>query len=274
MKIENILVAENVDELIELLFEEVLDVREQSYYDGELYYSYNVNLPKIKKSNFNTMHGFFKIFYIAESKAKKIFLGDNNKYDPENYKQQSREYLFLALDSVLHGEHNAKLEKDLKINSVDDVKKIIKNKKLTVKFTNYILTYVQMKLRELSQSKSNPDFTYDKNEGYIPIYYDYIDNEELNIQLEEKGNINKSGEFTEYFFRNIFPSFSMNQQKFIHDALEYGIFEQEVRNYKGELLYNTNQIKNYKRNIRKKMNSILEEDNNIELKNGRYVIIH
>ena len=274
MKIENILVAKNVDEFINLLFEEVFEVREQSFYDGELYYNYHVQLPKVQKKNFNNMHGFFKMFYIAESKSKKMCLGDNNKYDYENYKQQSREFLFEALHVVLHGKHNEKLENDLKINSVEDIKRIVQNKKLTIKFTNYILTFVQMKLRELSQSKANPDFYYDPKEGYVPIYYDYIDNEELNIQIEDKGSENKSGEFTEYFFNNIFPSLSINQQMFIHDALEYGIFEQEIRDYKGKILYNKDQIKNYKRNIRKRMDKILNEDKNIQLKNNRFSILH
>ena len=274
MKIENILVAKNVDEFIELLFREVFEVRTKQYYKGELYEGFNIQLPKIKKSNFKEMHGFFKMFYMAESKAKKIFLGDNNKYDYENYRQQSREFLFEGLYAVLHGKHNEKLENDLKINSVEDIKRIVQNKKLTIKFTNYILTFVQMKLRELSQSKSNPDFYYDPKEGYVPIYYNYIDSEEENIQIEDKGSENKSGEFTEYFFNNIFPSLSINQQMFIHDALEYGIFEQEIRDYKGKLLYDKDQIKNYKRNIRKRMDKILNEDTRILLKNNRFCILH
>ena len=275
MKIENILVAKNVDEFIELLFREVFEVRTKQYYKGELYEGFNIQLPKIKKSNFKEMHGFFKMFYMAESKAKKICLGDNNKYDYENYRQQSREFLFEGLYVVLHGKHNEKLENDLKINSVEDIKKIVQNKKLTIKFTNYILTFVQMKLRELSQSKANPDFYYDPKEGYVPIYYNYIDNEEENIQIEDnKGSENKSGEFTEYLFNNIFSSLAINQQMFIHDALEYSIFEQEIRDYKGKLLYDKDQIKNYKRNIRKKMDKVLNEDTHIQVKNNRFSILH
>lgn len=272
MKIENILVANDVDEFIELLFKEVFEVRTQQYYKGELYEGFNIQLPKIKKSNFKEMNGIFKIFYMAESKAKKIFLGDNNKYDYENYRQQSREFVFEGLYSILHGEHNHKLEKDLQINSVENIKRIVTDKKLNSKFINYLLTFVELKLKNLSQSKSNPDFYFNPREGYKPIYYNYIDSEEENIQIEDNEEENKNGEITDYFFTNIFPSLSDNQQKFITKALEYGIRNQEIRDRRNRLLYNVDAVKNYKRNIRKRVSKIIKEDENIKNKNGRFII--
>lgn len=294
LKLDFLLEATSIDDLIARIFEGGYKVKHFDYYKEKNRTSlgYYISLDDLSKKQFDSMHPFYRLHYNCNKKISKIFLGDTNASDYENSKAEIRLYLFEALKIVFYGEKNDKLEKSLQINSLDDIKSIIKSQNKSKRLCNYIVTIVENKARKRSEQKDNPDFYYDSTkQKYEAIYYNYLDNTDymtkdevgrdvINktwIDLDKKSEIiseeNKTGEFTTYIFENYINSEVLTkfQLKFVSTFLMYETnSDGAIYDNENNQLYTKQHVYKMKQEIKKRLIKKIKEDEIInEKENGR-----
>ena len=183
--IDEVLKKETVDEIIDEMCKQAYNVKLFTYHNIDRFEGIYIQLPYVPNSKFKSMHPFIKLFWNTQQKANKIVLGDTNKEDYENGRQEALLFLIESLQEVFNGCKNEKLEDALKIYSVDDIKRIARDKKLTRRLCNHILSCVENKVRKFTQKKSNPDFYYDShNDKYVNVYYKYLDADRMTSSLK------------------------------------------------------------------------------------------
>ena len=266
--INDILRANTIDEIINIIFLSVYNQNES--------YGYSIELKKMEKEEFNKLHRFYKLPFLVEKKAKDIILGETNISDNENRLQESRYILIKALKDIFTGSKNDKLENDLKINSIDDIKRIAKDKELTRRLCNYIFLYVELCLKTYTHKKDNPDYEYiRKDNQYKKINYVYLDkaideDENKIIQIPYEEITNSTGEMTKYILKEYFKYLTNKQQIFVKNAIEFGIIDGKIRNYQNEILYTKQDIQYYKNSIKKNLEKKIEQDINIDSIGNRW----
>lgn len=270
--VEKCVKAKTIDEFIEKLYAEAYDVREVCYPNREEKIGIIMQLPKLKREAFNDLHPFFKMFYVAEKKSKKIFPGKIARSDREAYIQEARALLYATLKEMCCGVYNNKLEFFLQVHSMFSLYTISRNETLSNKFVGYILECVDLKLRKLSQSTENPDFSYNWRVGYNEMDYIYLDDENNNIDISDENYQNENGELTKYIYDCVFPKLTKKQKQFVENALKYNIIDSVIKDLEGNLLYSNKDVYNMKQLIKKKFAEIVENDPNIEFQNGRYIL--
>lgn len=258
-------------EIINTIFEVAYNEKYMQVYEKKIIDGYYIELKNVDPNKFNELHPFYKLPFVVESKGKNIILGDTNISDNENRLQEARGTLSYVLFSVFRGANNDKLEDKLKINSVDDIKRIIADDRLSKKMYRYILKYVDLSLRTYTHQKSNPDYIFSNNE-YKKIEYEYLDNdsEENTIQLEYKENNYRTGDMTRYILEEYFECLTNKQKLFVKAAIEFGILHQDISDHDNNIIYTKDDIKQYKRSIRKRIEGKIENDRYIQVKNGRW----
>lgn len=264
----DLLSCQTVDEVIETIFEKSYCISEEDYY--------YMQLKNFHKEDFDNLHCFYRLSYIVEQKAKKIILGENLSVDYENRLQEGRYILFDVLDQVFNGDCNEKLEMELEINSLEDLKKIIKSELLSRRLCNYILQYVEISLRKYTQQKSNPDYYYYNNE-YVNINYEYVDAEndsdynpleKITYCSIEYG----TGDMSRYILKTFMKDLTVKQQIFVKNYLLYEVCSDgAIRNHDNLLLYSKQNVLRYKQCIRKRLEKKIEEDLHIDISNGRWI---
>lgn len=272
---KKLLNCQTIDEIISTIFEVAYNEKYMQVYDREIIDGYYIELKNLNPNKFDKLHPFYKLPFVAENKGKNIILGSTNESDYENRLQESRSILCSVLFDVFKGNKNDKLEDQLKISSVDDLKRIIADDRLSKKMYKYLIQYVSLSLRTYTHQKSNPDYSFSNNK-YEKIEYEYLDNdsEESNpIQLEYKENDCKTGDMTTYILDTYFEYLTNKQKIFVNAAIEYGILNSCVRDYDNNVIYNINDIKKYKKNIKKRIEGMIENDRHIQQNaSGRWII--
>lgn len=288
LEVDFLLQANSIDDLIERIFVGAYKVKYFDYYreKNRTSLGYYIDLPDLSKKKFDEMHSMYRLHYNCKKKISKIFLGDTNLNDYESNKAEIRLYLFEALKMVFNGEKNDRLEKSLQINSLDDIKRIIKSKNKSKKLCNYIITIVENKARNKSQQMDNPDFYYNKStKKYSAIYYNYLDNtsyeyedergrKQINktwLELDEKSNImaeeNKIGEFTTYIFENYINDevLTESQMRFIRTFLVYETrSDGAIYNDENVQLYSRQHVYKMKKEIKKRLIKKIQENEIIQ----------
>lgn len=284
LKVDFLLEANSIDDLIARIFEGAYKVKYFDYYQPkkETSLGYYISLDNLSKKQFDSMHNFYRLHYNCNKKIKKIFLGDTNSSDYEGNQAEIRLYLYEALRMVFYGENNDKLEKSLQINSLADIKSIIESQNKSKKLCNYIITIVEMKAKRKSQQKDNPDFYYNNStKKYESIYYNYLSNTDYEtedergmkvinktwLELDKNNKImseeNKCGEFATYIFENYINSevLTDSQCRFVSTFLMYetssdgAIYDDE-----NNQLYSKQHVYKMKKEIKKRLLKKIEED--------------
>lgn len=297
LRVDFLLEANSIDDMIARIFEGGYKVKYFDYWKAKKRTSlgYYISLDNLSKKQFDSMHSFYRLHYNCNKKISKIFLGDTNSSDYESNQAEIRLYLYEALRMVFYGENNDKLEESLKINSLDDIKSIIKSQNKSKRLCNYIITIVENNAKYKSKQKDNPDFNYNHStKKYEAIYYNYLDNtlyetenekgmKVINktwLELDKKSNImaeeNKCGEFATYIFENYMNNevLTPSQMKFISTYLIYetssdgAIYDDE-----NNQLYSKQHVYKMKNEIKKRLLKQIEEDEIIkENEKGRLTL--
>ena len=256
----------NVGEVIEKIFDKAYLPKDDN--------CYSIKLRVYDDEEFDRLHCFYRLPYVAENLANKIVVGETVTADYENRLQESRYILFDVLDQVFNGDKNEKLETELRIDSLEDLQYIISIESLSKRLCNYILRYVELSLRKYTQQKSNPDYYY-YNSEYSSVNYEYIDAENYNsidkieyCETFEKG----TGDMTKYIWDKYYKYLSPKQKIFVKNYLLYETCSDgSIRNHKNELLYTRQNVNEYKKCIRKRIEKKIEDDRHIDIINGRWV---
>lgn len=288
LEVDFLLEANSIDDLIARIFEGAYKVKYFDYYKEKNRTSlgYYIDLPDLSKKKFDEMHSMYRLHYNCKKKISKIFCGDTNLNDYESNKAEVRLYLFEALKMVFNGEKNDKLEKSLQINSLDDIKTIIKSKNKSKKLCNYIITIVENKARKKSQQIDNPDFYYNKStKKYESIYYNYLDNTNYEtedergrkvinktwLELDEKNKIiseeNKTGEFATYIFSSYINDevLTESQMRFVRTFLMYETrSDGAIYNDENVQLYSRQHVYKMKKEIKKRLIKKIQENEIIQ----------
>lgn len=258
-----------MNEIIDKIFEKTYSVLEDEYY--------YIQLKSFRKQEFENLHCFYRLPYVVEQKAKKIITGENLSADYENRLQESRYILFDVLDQVFNGDKNEKLEKELRVDSLQDLQIIIKSESLSRKLCNYIITYVEISLRKYTQKKSNPDYYYYNNE-YVNVNYEYIDSENDSdySYLEKIKYCNTveygTGDLSKYILNSYMGDLTTKQQIFVKNFICYGAcLDGTIRDHDNKLLYSKQNVLRYKQCIRKRIEKKIDEDIHIDISNGRWI---
>lgn len=272
--LKRLLECMTIDEIISCIFEVAYNEKYMQVNDKQIILGYYIELKNLNPNNFEKLHPFYKLPFVSESKAKKIILGSTNDSDSENRLAEVRSILCSVLFSVFNGCNNDKLEKELRINSVDDLKRIIENDRLSKKMYKYIIQYVDLKLRSYTHLTSNPDY-YFSNNKYEKIEYEYLDNDSEDketIQLVYEENDYRTGDMTNYIIDTYFEYLTNKQKLFVQKAIEYGILNQQISDHDNNIIYTKDDIKQYKRNIKKRIEGMIENDRYIQQNaSGRWI---
>lgn len=297
LRVDFLLEANSIDDMIARIFEGGYKVKYFDYYKPKKRTSlgYYISLDDLSKKQFDSMHSFYRLHYNCNKKISKIFLGDTNSSDYESNQAEIRLYLYEALRMVFYGENNDKLEKSLQINSLDDIKSIIKSQNKSKKLCNYIITIVENNAKYKSKQKDNPDFYYNHStKKYESIYYNYLSNTDYEtedergmkvinktwLELDEKSNImseeNKTGEFATYIFENFMNSevLTDSQCRFVSTFLMYEISSDgAIYDDENNQLYSKQHVYKMKKEIKKRLLKKIEEDEIIkENEKGRLTL--
>ena len=224
--ISKVLEKQSVNDLIAELWEQAFDkiyyVKHSNTKECD---TYILRLGNIKGEEFNHLHSFFMLFYLVRKKCNAIMLGETNKSDYENNQFEAYAFLYQGLKEVFSGIRNESLEDELKIFCIEDVKRIMNDKRLSKEMCSYILTYVENKLR-YSIRKGNPDFDF-YNGKFTSVTYHYLDDDGNKLNLDDI--ITEYHEENSEFTRMIFEKFlndkeflTENQYRFINNYLEFG----------------------------------------------------
>lgn len=235
---------------------------------------YNQNLSYEQLSNLPQLE---RIFVNVKAKAKKIY-GLTNACDFENQWQEGLMYLYQAMYSIFSGQAN--VEKDLIVNTVEDIYKITNDERLVKKLCSWCITFVDRCFKTFMKSKANPDYCYNNDNTYTPIDYLYLDNidEDGNDpyeQLEQDEYVEvEVGEVTEYVMENYIHTLTNKQKLFVQCYIWYQTNKQgHIEDENGNILYIKQEVRNYRLAIAKKLGKLIENDNMLRInEHGRFTI--
>ena len=130
-------------------------------------------------------------------------------------------------------------------------------------------------------SKRNPNYKIKQVKGkreYERIEFYYLDDYSVTNRYDILEDVligNETGEMTEYLLELLKESDNLTRkQKQYLDVIlsdDYYISASQVYDMNGNLVYNNNQYFFFNRQLAKELNRIIQEDDTIELKNGRLI---
>lgn len=271
---------EKINEIITDIYRQGLKEQMSKIVDGQEIFGYYL-LPKYNQNlsyeQLSSLPQLERIFVNVKAKAKKIY-GLTNACDSENQWQEGLMYLYQAFYSVFSGMAN--VEKDLVVNTVEDIYRIINNEKLVKKLCSFCIVYVDRCFKTFMKSKSNPDYCYNNDNTYTPIDYLYLDNidEDGNDpyeQLEQDEYVEvEVGEVTEYVMENYIHTLTNKQKLFVQCYIWYQTNRQgHIEDENGNILYIKQEVRNYRLAIAKKLGKLIENDNMLRInEHGRFTI--
>lgn len=268
--------AKTIEELIEKIFEEVLTTRLHKEQNGKKIEGFYVNLTRIDKCQLVNLHQIERIFYNTLSKSKKSY-GENNESDSENSIAQGWLFLYLGFKSALITD-NHKLQEELRVNSVEDAIRIINDDRLCANLCRFVITFVEMQFKTYHKRKDNPDYWYNGREfekiNYV--YLDRFDESEDDINPYEKLTYqqidSRTGDLTSYILEEYFDKLTHKQQLFCKCFIEFGTDGSgNIKDLYNNVLYIPQEVVNYKSAIRKRLLKYIENDNHIDMVNGRMI---
>ena len=247
--------------------------------DGQELFGYYLICPNKSYEEIRELPQMERIFINAKTKALKIY-GQTMASDFENQFSEGLMYLYQAFYSVFSGQAN--VEKDLIVENIKDIHRIIGNEKLASKLCKYCITYVDMCFRTYMK-RYNVDYNYDGT-NYTKINYFYLDepNEDGTNRHEELGSTEDNidieeqiGEVAEYVMSNYFDNKLTNKQKlFVQCYLWFGQNKQgHIEDNFGNILYIKQEYQNYRKAIGAKLSKLIENDNHLRINEyGRFVL--
>lgn len=289
LTVDYLLAAESIDDMINRIFYGTYRVK---YFNvdksrnNKINLGYHIELPDLSKKTFDELHSFYKLHYNANKKIKKFVLGNNNKLDYESSQQEVRMYLYKTLVEVFSGSKNDKLEESLQINSLEDIKLIIKSKNRSKKLCNYILQVVEWNIRHYAERSDNPDFYYNKtSKRYTAKYYNYLDNinyEETNErgrkqinetwkELDEKVKIqkeqNKTGELAEFIICKYLTEeiLSPAEYRFVKLFLDNQLIGGALVDKQNNVVMEQSHVSHNKKRVLKRIAKLIEEDEILDI---------
>lgn len=278
--IEEVLKINTQNEIIDEIFNQVYKVELTKYdrFNGASVRTdgYYISLPTMSKAQIGATHPIFRMFYTVEKLALKVFIGDTNETDIESNKQFGRLYLVEALNMYLEGDFNKHVEKALKIYHIDNFKDVLRDKRCCSKLCNFLIKRVENKMRDLIR-KSNVDAYYDSksrkfkknsyiyldaeiegNDGDMMVQHEVVADEFAVIDKETKMNLYK------YIYENYIEDTDLllnRQKEFFKDMSENARIDGKVVVCEG---YSKQQISRFKKDILKRIEKAIADDENIE----------
>lgn len=247
--------------------------------DGQELFGYYLICPNKSYQEIKSLPQLERIFVNTKTKALKIY-GQTMASDFENQFSEGLMYLYQAFYSVFSGQAN--VEKDLIVENIEDIHRIIGNERLASKLCRYCITYVDMCFRTYMK-RYNVDYNYDGT-NYTKINYFYLDepNEDGTNRHEELGSTEDNidieeqiGEVAEYVMSNYFDNKLTNKQKlFVQCYLWFGQNKQgHIEDNFGNILYIKQEYQNYRKAIGAKLSKLIENDNHLRINEyGRFVL--
>lgn len=244
--------------------------------DGQELFGYYLICPNKSYEEIRELPQMERIFINAKTKALKIY-GNTMQSDFENQWSESLMYLYQAMYTVFSGQAN--VEKDLIVESVEDIHRIISNERLASKLCRYCITYVDMCFKTYMK-RYNVDYSYDGT-NYTKINYYYLDepNDDGTNRHEELGstedNIEEQiGEVAEYVMANYMDKLTDKQKLFVNCYLWFGQNKQgHIEDNFGNILYIKQEYQNYRRAIGVKLSKLIEKDNHLRINEyGRFIL--
>lgn len=273
--INGVINKESKKEIIDEIFMQVYNCKTTYIHNKREVDGFNINLPALSYSKRNELHPLFNVFYNLEDKSKKIMLGDVNTLDVENTLQNIRLFIVEYLNELLDGKFNEKLEVDLRIRNLNDFRILLLDKNLSKKIAGHMFNCVVFKIRHIAESNANPDFAYiwdkiDKKMVYEKINKEYIDKKDENgdtLEIaDEVIEEDNSTTFIQYVIENYIHKGALTnkQQQFWNNCLQYGDKHKNLKHvYKNE-----SEIRQYKRQILKRLEQKLGNDENVAFIQG------
>ena len=130
-------------------------------------------------------------------------------------------------------------------------------------------------------SKRNPNYNIKQVNGkrqYERIEFYYLDHYNITNRYDILEDVligNETGEMTEYLLGLLKESDNLTRkQKQYLDVIlsdDHYISTSQVYNMNGDLVYNNNQYFFFNRQLAKELNRIIQEEDTVELKNGRLI---
>lgn len=231
--------------------------------EGQELLGYYLMCPNRTYVEIRNMKQLERIFVNLKTKAGKMY-GDTNNSDFENQLSECYMYLYMALDEVFSGIAN--VEDELRVETEEDIYRIINDERLASKLCRYCITYIDMKMKTLIKQKSNPDYYY-CGDGYIRIDYEYLDQEnedgtnKYDLLAEEEPIEEETGELSEYILSKYVCQLTNKQQLFVQTYIWFGTNAQgHVEDEQGHILYIKQDCVNYRRAIAKKILKMIDKD--------------
>ena len=263
-----------VNEVIEEIFRSCLMIKYSKVDSESELFGFYLSLKSLPKAQIQRLEQLKRLFYNASTKASNTMLGLTNESDYYNYVSEGWMYIYECLSNVFTGAINDKLEDDIKCYSLDDVKRILNNEELCSKLCKYTITYVGLRFKTLSKSKSNPDY-FISNGKYVPIKYNYCDDENAEIKysdLFQEEYTKETGDLSSYILETYWDSLTRKQQLFCKCLLEFSVDSHgNICDLENRVLYIKQEVNGYKNAIRKRLTKLIEQDTHIDMVNNRYV---
>lgn len=271
-----------IDEIIETIFSKCFSIqymkKDRDCEQVEGYYlSFNNKeaAPNIKMLR--------QLFMNCKKRGGTIMLGETNASDYENTQAQTIEFIYTALKEIFEGKRNNKLNKELQINSIQDIHKILNDRMLLDQLCRYIYVEVTYKFKTHIQ-KANPDYYVDyqnNTKKFKPINYLYLDDtNEDNVSNYELTPIDEiiptTGNLSSYILREYYDSLTNIQKIWVEAVLEYGLaHDGAVYDLDNNLLYTPQQCYQFKKTIKKRLDKKIKDDIHIDTttsnRRGRWI---
>ena len=244
--------------------------------DGQELFGYYLICPNKSYGEIKKLPQLERIFINTKTKALKIY-GQTMASDFENQFSEGLMYLYQAFYSVFSGQAN--VEKDLIVENIEDIHRIIGNERLVKKLCSWCITFVDRNFKTYMK-RYNVDYSYDGT-NYTKINYYYLDepNEDGTNRHEELGstedNIEEQiGEVAEYVMANYMDKLTDKQKLFVNCYLWFGQNKQgHIEDNFGNILYIKQEYQNYRRAIGVKLSKLIEKDNHLRInEHGRFVL--
>lgn len=283
LDINIVLKKESLESIVGSFFEQCYVIKDNDSRICKNHEDRGFYIDLVKVKDIKDIHPFFKMHYICRTSAKNIFLSDTEMSDREDKEGWARLYLLESLKSVFAGDRNDKLEDELQINDVEDIKLILQSENKSKRLANYVLKEVENKLRALVKNKSNPNYSFNSKEnkfekiGYLYLDKSINDDESLDnhsrlldLSLEGFNDSNLSG----YICKNYLKYCTNIQKQFIGDFLMYGVAEDGcIYDLENKLLHRKQYILSFKKNIRDRLEKLINDDLEIEKNTyGRWIL--
>ena len=229
---------------------------------------YYLSIPSRNVKNIPNLSQWERLFINIKNKSAKIY----GEQDTENIFAECLSWAYEELSKILRGDNP-------NFDTSEGLKKLLDTKECEI--VAYILTCISLKLKTYMGSKRNPNYKIKQVNGkrqYERIEFYYLDDYSITNRYDILEDVligNETGEMTEYLLELLKESDNLTrkQKQYLEVILsdDYYISASQVYDMNGRVVYNNNQYFFFNRQLAKELNRIIQEDDVIELKNGRLI---